>query len=280
MKTATSMLTLLALGMGSGGAFAATTAPWTGTANYKVAPGASGIDEDIVGPFSTYDLAANSPVLIESIGGANVLAPLVGDQFSGYYQSFVSAHQLGGIGVANPNLNTTGVGGGYEVTVAANFVEQITLVGGSTSQFNITGGNLQFYFDTTPDYKYSTDSGFTDGASILTGTIVGGSGTILGGVFGVTTLDVRVDSYNATVFEPDTIVAGSSIFTLQLNPNGVSSSGISSVQGNAYNSGADVLLMADGNFALAVPEASSYMMMLTGLGILGFMAARRRNIFS
>ncbi len=275
MNIARNMLTVLALGMGvtSGNAFAVT--PWVGTADYKLAPGALG-DEDKVGPFSIYDLAANSPVLLKPLNGANPLNPSVGNEFQGYYQSFVSTHQLGKLGVSSPNLNTTGAGTGYELTVAANFKEKITGVSGTDFTFNVTGGDTKFYFDTTPDYDFSADSGFTNGSAILSGTILNGSGTLLDGTLGVTKLNVRVDSYDTTVFDPDTIVAGSSIFSLELDPTG-NPANITSVLGHGYNAGADVLLMADGNFALAAPELSTYIMMLMGIGMVGFMAVRRRN---
>ena len=279
MKIATNMLAVLALGVGaaSGNAFAA-QAPWKGTADYTVAPGAAG-DEDTVGLFSTYDLAAGSPVLIKALNGANPFNPSVGNEFQGYYQSYISRHQLGKVGVSSPNLNTLGSGSGYELTVAASFKEKITGVSASAFTFDVISGDIKFYFDTLPNYNFSGDSGFTDGGAILTGTILNGSGTFVNNTFGVTKLNVRVDSYNTSVFEPDTIVAGSSIFTLELDP-GRSSSDVKSVLGHSYDSSADVLLMADGNFALAVPEASNYIMMLMGLGMVGFMTMRRRNIFS
>ena len=271
-------LAVLALGMAttSGGVFAAPT-PWIGTADYRVAPGATG-DEDKVGPFTTYDFAADSPVLIKPLNNANVFAPTVGDEFQGYYQSYVSQHQLGLSGVTSPNLNKTGSGTGYELTVAADFKEKITGVFGSTFTFDVTSGGAKIYFDTSPDYNFLADTGFTNDHVILTGTILNGSGALVNGALGVTKLNVRVDSYDTTVFEPDTIVSGSSIFSLEINPNR-HSSGITSVLGNSYNSSTDVLLMADGNLALAVPEASTYLMMLTGLGMVGFIGARRRNIF-
>ena len=270
MKIATKkILAVLALGMAttSGSAFAALTTPWIGTADYTAAPGATG-DEDKVGPFTTYDFAADSPVLIKPLGTANVFAPTVGNEFQGYYQSYVSQHQL----------NLLGSGTGYELTVAADFKEKITGVFGSTFTFDVTSGGAKIYFDTSPDYNFGADTGFTNDNIILTGTILNGSGALVDGTLGVTKLNVRVDSYDTTVFEPDTIVAGSSIFSLEIDPNG-NSSGITSVLGNSYNPNKDVLLMADGNLALAVPEASTYLMMLTGLGMVGFIGARRRNIF-
>ena len=279
MKVTKSILASLAVGIiaTSGNALAANP-PWVGTADYKLAPGATG-DEDKVGPFSTYDLAANSPVLIQGLNGSNPLAPQMGNSFQGYYQSYISQHQLGNLGVASPNLNTLGSGTGYELTMVTDFQETITNPTSTGFTFDITGGSTKLYFDTTPDYNFIGDSGFTDviSSAILTGTVIGGQGAFInGGGFGFTTLDVKVDSYDTNVFDPDTIAAGNGIFTLQLDPTGGSSSGITSVQ-NHVRGANDVLLMADGNMALTVPEASTYIMMLMGVGMVGFMAVRRRR---
>ncbi len=278
MKIATNILAVLVLGAASSSAFAVLI-PWTGTADYTVAPGAAG-DEDKVGLFSTYNFAANSPLLIKALGSANPFNPVVGDEFQVFYQSFVSGHQnLNGLGVLSPALNTTGAGSGYELTVATSFKEVITGISGGNLTVDITGGDTKLYFDTSPDYNFAADTGFTNDNIILSGTIINGSTVFTNGTSGVTNLNVRIDSYDAAVFEPDTIVAGSSIFSLGFDPAG-NSRGISSVLGNSYNSSTDLLLVANGNFALAVPEASSYVMMLMGIGMMGFMVARRRNILS
>lgn len=282
MKITKNVLASLAIGIiaTSGNALAANP-PWVGTADYKLAPGATG-DEDKVGPFSTYDLAANSPVLIQGLNGSNPLAPQLGNSFQGYYQSYVSQHQLGTLGVASPNLNTLGASGsgaGYELTIVTDFQETITSATSGGFNFDITGGSTKLYFDTTPDYNFIGDSGFTDviTSAILTGTVTGGQGTFLNsGGFGFTTLDVKIDSFDSNVFDPDTIAGGDGIFTLRLDPTGGSSSGITSVQ-NHVRGANDVLLMADGNVALTVPEVSTYMMMLMGVGMVGFMAVRRRR---
>jgi hypothetical protein len=168
------------------------------------------------------------------------------------------------------------------LTVAANFTQTITSVSGSTVEFDITGGSADLWFDTTPDFNFNTDTGFTGNDAILTGTIVGGSGTLIsGGLFGVTSIDIRVDGFDTGVFDPDTIVAGNSVFTLQItNPTTAAflsgiTSGANSVNGNAIGAD-DLLLAADGNLALQtvpVPPA----VWLFGSGLLGMIGIARRK---
>lgn len=239
---------------------------WVGTADYKVGPGATG-DEDKVGPFDTYDFA-RGVVLLEDTTATTGL-----DTYDGYFQSFVTNHQLGSLLVSNPGLNTH-----YEVTITAWFKETYHA---PTNTFTLTTGGVKLWFDTTPDYDFNADSGFSNDGVILTGTIFSGTG----GLFtsgsrsvGFTDLTVKVDSYDTTIFEPDTIAAGSSIFTLRLNDSSDASflNPINSVMGQPYNAGTDFKLAADGYIALQVPEADTYAMMLAGLGLIGFMV-RRRN---
>ena len=73
-------------------------------------------------------------------------------------------------------------------------------------------------------------------------------------------------------------MAGSSIFTVALDPDG-SSSGVSSVLDHSYDTNTDAWQMADGNFSLMVPEENNYIMLLTGLGMMGFLTMHHRNIF-
>lgn len=262
MKLAQTLLALALAGT-MGSAFAAVN--WNGTANYTVAPGAQ-LDEEAVGPFDTYDMGAGV-VLLKNTGGNN---------YNGFYQSFVTNHELASTSVNAPKLNNT-----YELTMAANFTQTVTPVGGSSSLINVNGGTFNLYFDSSVDRNFGADTGFTDGASILSGTIIGGTGSAVSSgsmIFGVTDITVKVDSYNVAVFEPDTITDAGGIFTLRLgSPFDAALLGsVSSVQGNAVNSG-DFLFAADGNIALAVPEAETYGMMLAGLGLVGFMVSRRRG---
>ncbi len=255
---------LAASGLAGQSAYAAIN--WSGTANYTVAPG-NQLDEEAVGPFDTYDMGAGV-VLLKNTGGIN---------YSGVYQSYVTNHELASVPVLAAKLNNT-----YELTMVANFTETVTAVGGGASVINVLGGTFNLYFDSNTNHNFGTDSGFTDGASILSGTILGGVGSAVSVgsmIFGVTDITVQVTGYNTAVFEPDTIAGGDGIFTLRLgSPVDAALLGnVTSVNGNAV--AGNYLFAADGNLVLAVPEAETYAMMLAGLGLVGFMARRRTQMF-
>lgn len=259
---------LAASGFVMASAQAAPPVNWVGFANYTVGPGATG-DEETVGPFDTYDFARGVVLLQDTTATTGA------DTYSGYYQSYVTNHQLGGVLVPADGLNTN-----YEVTVTAWFKETVNPDGVT---FSLTDGGVNLWFDTTPDYNFNTDSGFSNDGAILTGTILSGNGALFnigGRGVGFTDLTVRVDSYDTTVFEPDTIASGSSIFTLSLNNPADEAflTPITSVMGNIYNSTSDLKLAADGSLVLQIPEAKTYAMMLAGLGMIGFMVLRRRSI--
>ncbi|OYY94010.1 MAG: hypothetical protein B7Y41_08730 [Hydrogenophilales bacterium 28-61-23] len=247
---------------------------WIGTADYTAGVGAAG-DEEAVGPFSAYDFGSGV-VLLEATGIVGATT-----NFNGYYQSFVTKHELAGVPVTGPlnKLDST-----YELTVVAEFTEKVTAIGASTSDISVnSGGTFKLYRDTTKDRDFTTDSGFSNGDLIMTGTILGGAGaaTNVGGmIFGATDITIAITGFDTAVYEPDTITAAGGIFTLRLgSPFDAALLGsVSSVNGNAVNPG-DFLFAADGNVALAVPEAETYAMMLAGLGLVGFVARRRRHMF-
>ena len=258
---------------------AASLQPWVGTADYTAAPSATGDEDAAVGPFDRYDFGTGAALIQGALGTLSV------DQvLTGAYQSYVSAHEYisgGGGTAAAPNLNTTGAGAGYELTVAATFNEKITSISGSGSaNFDILSGTANLYFDTSPDFSFAGDSGFNDVDAILQGTIVGGTGTLLSGTLGVTSIEVRIDAFDSNVFDPDTIAAGTSIFTLQITPADASflqdiRNGADSVQ-NIGITGNDLLLAADGNLdLLAVPEPLS--VLLVGSAVGGLVVIRRRS---
>lgn len=241
---------------------------WTGTADYTQAPGSIG-DEDVVGPFDTYD-AGSGVVLLKSTGTTGSGPSLV-SSFNGFYQSFITNHELAGTIAAAPNLNST-----YELTAVASFTESVTAAGA----ISVTGGSFAIYLDTNPNRNFNTDTGFTDGDAILTGNIIGGTGVADSGFsLGVTNITIAVTSFNAAVYQPPTIASGGGVFTLRMNnPYDASFlNPITSVMGNSVASG-DLKYAADGYIALAVPEAKTYAMMLAGLALVGFMARRNARL--
>jgi hypothetical protein len=248
---------------------------WVGTANYKAAPNSAG-DEETVGPFSRYDFGSGV-VLLEPNGSSGN-----NSYFNGFYQSFVTKHELNAVEVAAPGL----VNGNYELTVSASFSEVVTATSSTTTSVSVNaGGVVNIYLDTSIDKNYNTDVGFTDGDVILTGVIQSGNGgsfAIGSQVIGVTNLEILITGYDANVFEPDNIVAGSSIFTLRLNSpfDAPYINPISSVMGHTYQAGnGDLKFAADGYIDLAaapVPESETYAFLALGIGLVGVLARRRK----
>lgn len=243
---------------------------YVGTADYTKGIGAAG-DEDIVGPFSTYDFGTGV-VLLEPSGTQGSTTT-----FNGTYQSYVTKHEISGNPVDAPNLDNT-----YELTAVANFTQSVTQLSPTVSQIQVTGGTFNLYRDTTPDRSYTLDSGFSDGDVIMSGTILGGGGsasTMSGMIFGVNDLNIQVDTYNTAIYNPDTIAGGESIFTLRLGSGADAAflSGINRVGGSLVDP-TDLKFAADGNVVLAaVPEAETYAMMLAGLGLIGYTVRRRKQ---
>jgi hypothetical protein len=236
-------------------------ANWNGTANYGV---------EAVGPFNTYDFSSAGVLLLKPQDAINA---------NGYYQSFVTQHLLDGLNVSNPLL----AAGNYEITVVADFKSQLTSTNAFGQTFAVNSGSFSLWLDTTPDRNFNTDSGFKggDGVKIMEGTVLSGAGSNVnfsGQQFGGGALQLQVTSYDHTIYNPNTIGGGDSIFTLRLNsPVDVPFLGpITSVQSNAYVAGTDLLYAADGNLILtAVPEPDSYAMLLAGLGLIGAIVRRR-----
>lgn len=267
--------------MGSGlwcGVVQAANTNWIGSADYAQAPGGQTTATDVVGPFNTYDFAAGAPVLIQGIGGSNPQSAQVGDTYNGYYQGYVSQHLLGNTAVSSPNIDTQGANGpqtGYELTVAASFQATVTGVAAGNVNYNITSGTFNLYFDPHPNYNFTGDSGFSDGTSILTGTIIGGSGGINGGDNGSASLQMLLTSFNTNVFNPATLTAGKSLFSLDLTDT-QATAGITQVQGHPIST-TDVIASADGKMVLSVPEPESWMMMPAGLGVVALASTRRKS---
>lgn len=250
---------------------------WVGTADYTAASGATG-DEDTISAFNSYDFSSGGLVLIRPTNVAGT-GFTVGDTYTGFYQAAVSNHMLGSETVSSPNLNTTGSGSGYELTIGANFDERVISVDAfGNPTFEVTGGTASVYFDTTPDMNVTAGTGFDDGDAILTGDIIGGGGTFLTNTgTGVSSISLAISpsGFDPAVFDPDTMAGGQGVFTLQANP-GVTSQ-VTGVLGNQVGS-TDLVLTADGNLdLLAVPLPAPVWLLGMALAGLGVVARRNRN---
>lgn len=252
---------------------------WIGQADYTAAPGSVG-DEDVVGPFGRYDFGTGV-VLVESTGYVGTPGSIGSTAFyDGYYQSFITRHEFNGVPASALLLDST-----YELTVTASFSESATRVSSNLDLISVTGGFVNLYLDTTRDRNFNTDSGFDDGDVILSGTILSGVGSaVYSGsiVSGFTDLTIQITSVDTSVFEPDDIIAGGSIFTLRLN-NPLDASfinPITSVHGHAVDAlSGDLKFAADGYIDLVaapIPEMDQYALMLFGMGLVGLLA-RHRN---
>jgi len=211
--------------------------PWVGTANYQAAPSAVGDEDASVGPFSNYDFSSGGVLLLQPDSVTSPGTYSVGDTYKAYYQSYVTGHvdKLGGT-VGSPALNTNGAAGsgsGYELTVSGWFTQQVSAIAGNIPVFSIIDGSARLFFDTTPDYNFNSDSGFIDGANILTGNVSSGSGYLVPFVAGAdnVTLHVGGADFDSNVYEPDTISNAAADITLRFNPFGVTG-GITSVGGH------------------------------------------------
>jgi hypothetical protein len=255
------------LAMSASGAYAATVA-----ADYTKAITTDG-DEGVVSSFNIYDFAVGVTLLRPDAGNAGtVAAPIVGDTYTGYYQSYVTAHQLDGIVQTSLGLNTSGSGAGYELTVMAQFTEVITSVGAGGVASAITGGFGSIYFDTSPNYNFLTDSGFDDGELILSGTIVSGESVVLPSIqSGFAQISLVMDNQSSAIFNPD-IASATGIFTLALDSDAVR--GITSVHGLGVLPN-DMLLGTDGNLELQ-PVPLPAAVWLLGSAFIGMTSLRRR----
>jgi hypothetical protein len=139
---------------------------------------------------------------------------------------------------------------------------------------------VNLYFDTNPNYNFTGDSGFTDGASIISATISGGSGAYLpSGQSGFSdiTLNIGAFGFDQNVYDPDTINGGSGIFTLKVNNSGTGpTAGVTQVLGQTVTAN-DLLLEADGYVNLAaVPIPAAVWLFCSGLLGLAGIASRKK----
>ncbi|MSQ66724.1 MAG: flocculation-associated PEP-CTERM protein PepA [Gammaproteobacteria bacterium] len=189
----------------------------------------------------------------------------------------MAAHQLGGATQLAANLNTIGSGAGYELTLVAQFSEEITAVSAFNFTSKMTGGSALLFFDTTPDHSFLTDSGFNDGDLLLTGTIGSGGAVSVPSLFaGFAQIDVQVSSLNPAVFTPK-INGVNGVFTLDLRSTAVN--GVSSVGGHFPGTGG-LILGSDGALTLRaaptpIPLPAAAWLLGSALSVVPILRRRR-----
>jgi len=268
----------LCLGLSAAGMFSiesAQAAPlWSGTANYNNA-GTVDPGEDIVGPFNQYHFG--SGVILTS--PLNPSSLTVGQTVSGWFQSSVDEHKLlsSGATVSSPQLNSTGSGSGYELTLVSDFSFKVTNIDafGNINFGNATGTST-LYFDTTPDYSFAADSGFSNGNVLMAGAITGGNGVLTG--FGIGAGQYSLDltgsfgSYNSAVYNPG-IAGANALFSLNANSSPLINS-VTNVQGHSVTGG--FVATTTGTLSLtAVPVPAA--VWLFGSVLLGWTSLVRRK---
>ena len=279
MKQIYSQILLVTAVSLSSAATAFADAPWVGTANYLAAPNAQA-DEAFVGPFDSFDFGA----------GIGLIKPdgqlAVGQTFSGWFQTWVGSHVLNGTGLTVPQLNTSGSGSGFELTVVSQFSGTYTSLASGLMGFSIDSGTASMMFDSNPNYHFGLDQGFVDGDAIFTGSIAGGSGivnTAIGYGFEAVSLDMTgaFSLVDANVFNPSNVSGGSALFSIATKTPFVNTpvinqvlAGNKTVQGHSVINGQ--LFELDGNLQLtAVPLPATAWMFLSGL--FGLVSINRKK---
>lgn len=271
--------------------FASTS--WVGSADYSKAPGADGLESTATN-FSQYDFGVGASLVKYTSATVDGSGNVSGG-FTGYYQTKIKDHAFAGEGVGLVDLKTSGASGdgsGFELTLIAQysgFYTHSTGFGVTTTVFNGFSGSANLYFDTTPDFNFSSDTGFGSDAgidsSIFQATINGGGGSFMtfGSTSGVGGAKIEFDlsgisdGYDHNVFGPDNIGGGSVSVLLSLNTSDNSifnqiTNGNNSVLGQQYIAGRDLLIEGNGVLELtAVPLPATVWFLASGLvGLVSF----------
>lgn len=119
----------------------------------------------------TFDWLPGNALSLGSLGmaGGTSLPTVITTVYQAKLNSFVYNN--------NGSPITTSPFGGSEFTIQATILEAQLGVGGATASFTPLGGLIQMFYDSSSDSNDISGLGFGDGALILSGSIVNGTGT-------------------------------------------------------------------------------------------------------
>lgn len=234
------------------------TTVWVGSADYTQLNSDATSDEDVVGPFNTYDFRANSDAVLTATSGNFDTNFDINETFRLVYETKVDSHLLDGSSVTASQLNS-----GYELSFYSEVDLKVTSIqqtsGVATTLFDVTGGWGELWFDDTPDPN------FKNGVKILEGNLNGNFANTVkfstNPLVGLVDIMMQVTNYNTAVFDPDTIDESNGLFSILLD----------------NVSGSDLNFSADGSMQFtAVPLPLSIWLFGSALfSLVGFGRVRR-----